>query len=125
MKIIGSFVDCIFNAHLYQEDMENIRTKLINRLPDKRICNLADVLIIETKYDLYVVKIRTPEMKSNGGIDVEKTHQKIYDTEFIEISEHDYDGLSYKEAIQKTNELLKLGAYVIFKMDIDVDALLK
>lgn len=125
MKIIGSFVDCIFDAHLYQEDTENIRTKLINRLPDKRICYLADVLIIETKYDLYVVKIRTPEMKSNGGIDVAKTHQKIYDTEFIEISEHDYDGLGYKEAIQKTNELLKLGAYVIFKMDIDVDALLK
>lgn len=125
MKIIGSFVDCIFDAHLYQEDTENIRTKLINRLPDKRICDLADVLIIETKYDLYVVKIRTPEMKSNGGIDVEKTHQKIYDTEFIEISEHGYDGLGYKEAIQKTNELLQLGAYVIFKMDIDVDALLK
>lgn len=125
MKIIGSFVDCVFESHLYNEDMANIRTKLINKLPDKRISNLASVLIIETKYDLYVVKIRTPEMKSNGVIDVEKTHQKIYDTEFIEISERDYDGLGYKEATQKTNELLKLGAYVIFKMDIDVDTLLK
>lgn len=125
MKIVGSFVDCIFDAHLYQEDMGNIRTKLVNRLPDKRISNLADVLIIDTKYDLYVVKIRTPEFKGNGCVDVEKTHKRIYDMEFIEISEHDYDGLGYKEAIQKTNELLKLGAYVIFKMDIDVDTLLK
>lgn len=125
MKIIGSFVDCVFDAHLYQEDMENIRTKLVDRLPDKRISDLADVLIIETKYDLYVVKIRTPEMKSNGVVDVEKTHQKIYDTEFIEISERDYDGLDNEETTKKTNELVKLGAHVIFTMDIDVDTLLK
>lgn len=125
MKIIGSFVDCVFESHLYNEDMASIRTKLINKLPDKRISHLANVLIIDTTYDLYVVKIRTPEFKSNGCVDVEKTHKKIYDMEFIEISERDYDGLDCQEAIKKTDELLKLGDYVVFKMKLDVDTLLK
>ena len=93
MKVLGSFVDCVYESHLYKEDIGDIRTKLISRLPDKRICEMASVLIIDTKYDMYVVKIRRPELNSSGCVDIEKTHKKIYETDFIEISNRDYEGL--------------------------------
>ena len=91
MKVLGSFVDCVYEPHLYKEDIRDIRTKLISRLPDKRICEMASVLIIDTKYDAYVVKIRRPELNSSGCVDIKKTHKKIYETDFIEISKTDID----------------------------------
>lgn len=124
MKVLGSFVDCVYESHLYKEDIGDIRTKLISRLQDKRICEMASVLIIDTKYDAYVVKIRRPELNSNGFVDIEKTHKKIYETDFIEISKRDYNGLDWKEAVKKTDELMKPGSFVIFKTDIEVDKLL-
>lgn len=124
MKIVGSFIDCVYESHLYKENMNDIGMKLIYRLPDRRICEMASVLIIDTKYDMYLVKIRTPELKSNGCFDIEKTHQKIYDTDFIEISKSDYNGLDWREAIKKTDELMNPGSFVIFKTDIDVDKLI-
>lgn len=125
MKILGGFVDCVYESHLYKEDIGDIRTKLISRLPDKRICEMASVLIIDTKYDAYVVKIRTPELNSSGCVDIKKTHKKIYETDFIEISKRDYEGLNWKEVAKKTDELMKPGSFVIFKIDIDVDSLIK
>ena len=125
MKVLGSFVDCVYESHLYKEDIGDIRTKLISRLPDKRICEMASVLIIDTKYDAYVVKIRRPELNSRGCVDIEKTHKKIYETDFIEISKRDYEGLDWREATKKTDELMKSGSFVIFKTNIDVDALIK
>lgn len=124
MKVLGSFVDCVYESHLYKEDIGDIRTKLISRLPDKRICEMASVLIIDTKYDAYVVKIRRPELNSNGFVDIEKTHKKVYETDFIEISKRDYNGLDWKEAVKKTDELMKPSSFVIFKTDIDVDTLI-
>lgn len=124
MKVLGSFVDCVYDSNLYKEDMGDIRTKLISRLPDKRICEIASVLIIDTKYDMYVVKIRRPELNSSGCVDIEKTHKKIYETDFIEISKRDYEGLDWREATKRTDELMKPGSFVIFKMDIEVDKLL-
>lgn len=124
MKVLGSFVDCVYDSNLYKEDMGDIRTKLISRLPDKRICEMASVLIIDTKYDMYVVKIRRPELNSSGCVDIEKTHKKIYETDFIEISKRDYEGLDWREATKRTDELMKLGSFVIFKTDIEVDKLL-
>ena len=124
MKILGSFVDCVYESHLYKEDIGDIRTKLISRLPDKRICEMTSVLIIDTKYDMYVVKIRRPELNSRG-VDIEKTHKKIYETDFIEISKSDYEGLDWREAAKKTEELIEPGSFVIFKTDIDVDVLIK
>ena len=53
MKILGSFIDCIYESDLYEKDMKEIRQKLVNKLPDKRICDLASVLMIDTKYDMY------------------------------------------------------------------------
>lgn len=125
MKVLGSFVDCVCEPHLYKEDIGDIKTKLISRLPDKRICEMASVLIIDTKYDAYVVKIRRPEVNSRGCVDVEKTHMKIYEADFIEILKRDYEGLNWKEIAKKTNELMKPGSFVIFKTDIDVDSLIK
>ena len=95
MKILGSLVDCVYEPHLYKEDIGDIRTKLISRLPDKRICEMASVLIIDTKYDSYVVKIRRPELNSSGCVDIKKTHKKIYETDFIEISKRDFKGLCF------------------------------
>jgi hypothetical protein len=124
MKVLGSFVDCVYDSNLYKEDMGDIRTKLISRLPDKRICEMASVLIIDTKYDMYVVKIRRPELNSSGCVDIEKTHKKIYKTDFIEISKRDYNGLDWKESVKRTDELMKPSSFVIFKTDIDVDTLI-
>lgn len=125
MKVLGSFIDCVYESHLYKEDIEDIRTKLISRLPDKRICEMASVLIIDTKYDMYVVKIRRPELNSSGCVDIKKIHKKIYETDFIEISKRDYEGLDWREAAKKTDELMKSGSFVIFKTNIDVDTLIK
>lgn len=125
MKVLGSFVDCVYESHLYKEDMDDIKNKLISRLPDRRICEMASILIIETKYDLYVVKIRRPELNSRGCVDIEKTHKKIYETDFIENSKRDYEGLDWREATKRTDELIKPGSFVIFKTDIDVDILIK
>ena len=125
MKIVGNFIDCVYESHLYKEDIGDIRTKLISRLPDKRICEMASVLIIDTKYNAYVVKIRSPELNSSGCVDIEKTHKKIYETDFIEISKRVYEGLDWREATKKTDELMKPGAFVIFRTDIDVDTLIK
>lgn len=124
MKIVGSFIDCVYESHLYKEDVKNISAKLISRLPSKRICEMASVLIIDTKYDAYVVKIRRPELNSNGFVDIEKTHKKIYETDFFEISKRDYNGLDWKETVKKTDELMKQSSFVIFKTDIDVDTLI-
>lgn len=125
MKILGSFIDCIYEKHLYKQDMAEIRNKLIHRLPDKRICELASVLIIDTMYDMYAVKIRMYETKEDGSIDIEKIHKRIMDSDFVEISRDDYKSVSdYKGFMKKTNELIMPGANVIFKMDIDVDTLI-
>lgn len=114
MKVLGSFVDCVCEPHLYKEDIGDIKTKLISRLPDKRICEMASVLIIDTKYDAYVVKIRRPEVNSRGCVDVEKTHKKIYEADFIEILKRDYEGLNWKEIAKKTNELMNEARIVCY-----------
>lgn len=135
MKIVGSFIDCIYEPHLYEQDMTEIRNKLVNRLPDKRICELANVLMIETKYDMYAVKIRMCDTKEDGSIDVEKIHKRIMDSDFIEISKKDYsnqfegktemDMSDWRNIIKRTSELIPVGANVIFKMeDVDVDTLI-
>ena len=135
MKILGSFIDCIYESDLYEKDMEEIRQKLVNKLPDKRICDLASVLMIDTKYDMYAVKIRMCDTKEDGSIDIEKIHKRIMDSDFIEISKEDYhnqiegksemDMSDWKNIVKRTNELVTPGANVIFKMeDIDVDTLI-
>ena len=65
------------------------------------------------------------QVNSRGCVDVEKTHKKIYEADFIEILKRDYEGLNWKEIAKKTNELMKPGSFVIFKTDIDVDSLIK
>lgn len=134
MKILGNFIDCVYESHLYEHNMVDIRNKLINKLPDKRICELSNVLMINTKYDMYAVKIRMCETKEDGSIDIEKIHKIIMDSDFIEISKNDYrnqidgkteiDMSDWRNIVKRTNELITPGANVIFKMDIDVDTLI-
>ena len=135
MKILGNFIDCIYESDLYEKDMKEIRQKLINKLPDKRICDLASVLMIDTKYDMYAVKIRMCETKEDGSINVEKIHKRIMDSDFIEISKNNYrnqidgktemDMSDWRNITKKISELIPVGANVIFKMeDIDVDTLI-
>lgn len=69
MKFNEPFIDCI-----YEDDMKEIRNKLAQRLPDKNICQMANVLMIETKYDIYAVKIRMCYTEEDGTIDVKKIH---------------------------------------------------
>ena len=135
MKILGNFIDCIYESDLYEKDMKEIRLKLINKLPDKRICDLASVLMIDTKYDMYAVKIRMCDTKEDGSIDIDKIHKRIMDSDFIEISKNDYrnqidgktemDMSDWRNITKKISELIPVGANVIFKMkDIDVDTLI-
>ena len=135
MKILGNFIDCVYESHLYEHNMADIRNKLINKLPDKRICELSSVLMINTKGDMYAVKIRMCYTKEDGSIDIEKIHKRIMDSDFIEISKNDYhnqidgktemDMSDWRNITKKTSELIPVGANVIFKMeDIDVDTLI-
>lgn len=135
MKILGNFIDCIYESHLYERDLAEIRNKLVNKLPDKRICELASVLMIDTKYDMYAVKIRMCDTKEDGSIDVEKIHKRIMNSDFIEISKKDYrnqfedkskmDMSDWRNVTKRTNELIPVGANVIFKMeDVDVNTLI-
>ena len=135
MKIVGSFIDCIYEPHLYEQNMAEIRSKLVNRLPDKRICELASVLMIDTKYDMYAVKIRMCDIKKDGSIDVEKIHKRIMDSDFIEISKEDYrnqikgksemDISDWRNITKRTSELVPVGTNIVFKMeDVDVDTLI-
>lgn len=135
MRILESFIDCVYEKHLYQQDLSAIRTKLINRLPDKRICMLANILMIKTKYDMYAVEVRMCDTKSDGSIDVEKIHQRIMESDFIEISKEDYanqiDGKTeiniddWRNIKNRTDELIYPCKNVIFKMDeLDVDTLI-
>ncbi len=133
MKILGSFIDCIYESDLYEQDIKEIRNILVNRLPDKRICDLASVLIIDTKFDMYAVKIRMWDAKDDGSIDVENIHKRIRESDFIEISKDDYHNLNEGKSemdkndwmmiTKRTNELITPGANVIFKIDIDVNSL--
>ena len=135
MKILGNFIDCVYESHLYEHNMADIRNKLINKLPDKRICELSSVLMINTKGDMYEVKIRMCYTKEDGSIDIEKIHKRIMDSDFIEISKNNYhnqidgktemDMSDWRNITKKTSELIPVGANVIFKMeDIDVDTLI-
>lgn len=133
-KIFGSFVDCVYGTHLYKQSISEIKNKLINKLPDKRICELATVLMIDTKYDMYAVKIRMCDTKEDGSIDIDKIYKRIMDSDFIEISKSDYrnqigdksemDMSDWRNITKRTSELIPIGANVIFKMeDLDVDTL--
>lgn len=132
MKFNEPFIDCIYEDDLYEQDMKEIRNKLVQRLPDKNICTLANVLMIETKYDIYAVKIRMCYTKEDGTIDIKKIHDWIRGLNFIKISREDYDELlnceinfeNWKEIKKTTEKLIPVGSNVIFKMDIDVDSLL-
>lgn len=112
--------------------MKEIRNKLVQKLPDKNICAMANVLMIETKYDTYAVKIRRCYTKEDGQIDVKKIHDWIRGLNFIRVSRDDYDKTlnyemgfkNWKEIKERTEELVPAGSNVIFKMDVDVDSLL-
>ena len=90
--------------------------------------------MIDTRYDMYAVKIRMCEIKEDGSIDIEKIHKKIMESDFVEISKDDYsnqiegktemDMKDWRNIVKRTNELITSGANVIFKMDIDVDTLI-
>lgn len=132
MKFNEPFIDCIYEDDLYEQDMKEIRNKLVQRLPNKNICALANVLMIETRYDIYAVKIRMCYTKEDGTIDIKKIHDWIRGLNFIKISREDYDELlnceinfeNWKEIKKTTEKLIPVGSNVIFKMDIDVDSLL-
>ena len=83
--------------------------------------------MIDTKHDMYAVKIRMCDTKEDGSIYIDKIHKRIMDSDFIEISMDDYtriDKYDYRCIMKRTNELVKPGANVIYKMDIDVDTLI-
>ena len=91
--------------------------------------------MIDTKYDMYAVKIRMCDTKEDGSIDIDKIHKRIMDSDFIEISKEDYhnqiegksemDMSDWKNIVKRTNELITPGVNVIFKMDIDVGTLIQ
>lgn len=68
MKVIGNFIDCVYENDLYEQDMKQISRQLVYNLPDKRICELASVLMINTKDNMYAVKIRMRPEKEDGSM---------------------------------------------------------
>lgn len=122
MKILGNFIDCVYEDGLYEQDMKEISRKLVQLLPDKRICMLASVLMINTKDNMYAVKIRFCSKKEDGSIDIEKIHKRINDVDFIVISKEDY--CEENNIAKIMNVLEHPDSFVIFNMDIDASTLI-
>lgn len=122
MKLSGNFIDCVF-----EQDMREIGRKLVYKLPDMRICELAGILIFNTPNGMYLVKSRSYEVKEDGKIDIEKTHKKITDSDFVEFSKEDFTERMSKNDIKDwgkiINEMIKPCSNIIFKMNIDVNKL--
>lgn len=121
MKIDKNFIDCVYG----NSELSQIKNKLVCRLPDKGICNRASILAIDTNHGVYVIKIRNCYMKDNGDINIEKIHNEIRESDFIEISEKDYiDTHNWSDIFKRTSDLIKIdNNNVIYKMDIRVDTL--
>lgn len=122
MKLSGNFIDCVF-----EQDMREIGRKLVYKLPDIRICELAGILIFNTPNGMYLVKSRSYEVKEDGKIDIEKTYKKITDSDFVEFSKEDFTERMSKNDIKDwgeiINEMIKPCSNIIFKMNIDVNKL--
>lgn len=121
MKIDKNFIDCVYE----NSELQQIKKELVRRLPDKGICDKASILAIDTNHGVYVVKIRNCYIKDSGDIDIEKTHNKIRESNFIEISEKDYINThNWEDIFKRTSDLIKIGNNnIIYKMDIDVGTL--
>lgn len=122
MKLSGNFIDCVF-----EQDMREIGRKLVYKLPDIRICELAGILIFNTPNGMYLVKSRSYEVKEDGKIDIEKTYKKITDSDFVEFSKEDFTERMSKNDIKDwgkiINEMIKPCSNIIFKMNINVNKL--
>lgn len=125
MKVLENFIDCVYEANLYNKNIDFIKKQLIKKLPDIRIADLANVLMIKTKYNIYAVKIRMCYYKEDGSIDTETIHNEIHNSDFIEISDDDYM-YNRKNITKRTNELIKIGSNVIFTMkNLNEDTLIQ
>ena len=125
MKVLENFIDCVYEANLYNKNIDFIKKQLIKKLPDIRIADLANVLMIKTKYNIYAVKIRMCYSKEDGSIDTETIHNEIHNSDFIEISDDDYM-YNRKNITKRTNELIKIGSNVIFTMkNLNEDTLIQ
>lgn len=125
MKITEKFIDCVYESNLYGEDLNKIKMALFRKLPDKRIAELSNILMIDTINGMYAIKIRMIEFKPDGTVDVEKIHKNIMESDFIEITRNDFKSIKdYKDFQTITDKLITLGANVIFRMkDVDVNKL--
>ena len=125
MKVLESFIDCVYEANLYNKNIDFIKKQLVKKLPDIRIADLANVLMIKTKYNIYAVKIRMCYYKEDGSINTETIHNEIHNSDFIEISDDDYM-YNRKNITKRTNELIKIGSNVIFTMkNLNEDTLIQ
>ena len=125
MKVLENFIDCVYEANLYNKNIDFIKKQLVKKLPDIRIADLANVLMIKTKYNIYAVKIRMCYYKEDGSIDTETIHNEIHNSDFIEISDDDYM-YNRKNITKRTNELIKIGSNVIFTMkNLNEDTLIQ
>ena len=76
-----------------------------------------DVISVGKIFDIFDGEGLTESNKSKSSVHgMEQT---------IEISKRDYEGLDWREAAKKTDELMKSRSFVIFKTNIDVDTLIK
>ena len=124
MKITKDFIDCVYGPYSQFSEIKRFKMKLLYKLPDKRICELANVCMVNTKYGLFAIKIRMRDTREDGSIDIEKIHKRIRDADFIEISRKDYydqDITNYKDISKITDNLVKHGSFVIFNMDHEID----
>lgn len=85
MRITGTVIDCVYDSTLSQT-----RVMLPTKLPDMRIARLASILVIDTVDGMHVVKIRRPAFKQNGTVDAERTHQRILESDYIELTMNDF-----------------------------------
>ena len=117
MKITsGVFIDCIGGNESDKQKFSEFKHDILFALPTLFIADMARILIIRVKSNMFLVKARQYCPKID--LDQEKIYKDIIESDFIEISRKDYcNNSDPKYLLKRTEELIGFNNNVIFNMD--------
>lgn len=126
---IDHFIDLVY-AHPELKSLKNILIRKLS-IMQRSLLERAGVLMVQTNKNIYAIKIRRYETDANFNLDINKTYDKIKQFDFIELSDKDYvkivasfsyvsNPIDYNKLMEKIENIIPAGAYIIFKMNIDL-----
>ena len=126
---IDNFIDLVYD----HPELKSLKNILIRKLSimQRSLLERASVLMVQTNKNIYAIKIRKYETDANFNLDINKTHDEIKQFDFIELSDKDYvkivasfpyvsNPIDYNKLMGKIENIVPAGAYIIFKMNIDL-----